>query len=202
MPLPVDNIASRELASLVEALTAETEYDLGETYFEAVFEKLDQTIRAGGCLDRTQVQGNYLSHYPNQIQGRIDFERLKKEMRGWGLHSDDPAAVNSVSPAYSPACAEYKTAIVLVCPGQDEWKQMRPAAKSTGKNLEAALRIWHQRARAHFPSPDRQDYRIVNIWPHVEFDGSTGRSEPSIGEIERRPRYIRRIRMLLEGSER
>ena len=75
-----------------------------------------------------------------------------------------------------------KVAVVFSCPGRHEEIAGRPAAKTTGKNLEILLSLL---SRALDRSDlARSDITITNAWPCVEYQAKTGRSEATAHELK------------------
>ncbi|MDD5125819.1 hypothetical protein [Methylovulum sp.] len=75
-----------------------------------------------------------------------------------------------------------RVAVVLSCPGRYEEKARRPAAKTTGKNLDMLLIMLGSLLKRK--DLIRKNITITNAWPKVEYKAKTGRSEASDQEIK------------------
>ncbi|MCP3060451.1 hypothetical protein LXT21_16850 [Myxococcus sp. K38C18041901] len=76
----------------------------------------------------------------------------------------------------------------------------RPAAGQTGVTLQLALRVWHVLDPVRFPSPNLDDYTLVNAVEAVHFRGKTGRTEGTEQEI-RAEENLRRLRGVFAGYD-
>lgn len=91
---------------------------------------------------------------------------------------------SETSPAFRQGdCPNVKTTIILSAPGRAEEKASRPAAGGTGKTLQKAIEIFHEKSPDTFPSKNLDDYTIVNAVGEVHYKGKTGRTEGSNKEI-------------------
>lgn len=76
---------------------------------------------------------------------------------------------------------ESKVAIVFSCPGRHEKKERRPAAGTTGKNLDKLLAFLRDsQADRNF---ERSRMIITNAWSKVEYEELTKRSEAKNAQI-------------------
>ena len=82
-------------------------------------------------------------------------------------------------------------ALVLSSPGRQEELAGYPAARTTGKNLEALLLLLGQALRRG--DLTRENVTRTNAWPSVEYLDKTGRSEATHGEILA-PDNLRKLR--------
>lgn len=88
-----------------------------------------------------------------------------------------------------------RVAVVFSCPGRHEEAAGRPAARSTGKNLEILLELLAGalgRDDLH-----REEVTITNAWPKVEYRAKTGRTEASEREVCA-PENVERLRRELD----
>ncbi len=76
---------------------------------------------------------------------------------------------------------EKKIAFVFSCPGRYEEINCKPAAKTTGKNLEILMNIINKKLNTN--DFKRGKVMITNSWPTVEYPEKTGRSEATKKEI-------------------
>lgn len=105
----------------------------------------------------------------------------------------------SVSPhttsAYHPGPKGVRTAFVLAVPGRKEGVAGRPAAGSTGDNLDRILAHLNRHDSTAFHSTDRYDYRIANAWETIMFGR---KSMPTLADV-REPRNLARLAEQLRG---
>ena len=90
-------------------------------------------------------------------------------------------------PIHLSCGARNAIAFVFSCPGQREQEEHRPAAGSTGRNLEEVLRIirGYNYGVSSLEHNDwtRENIWITNAWSRVEYSNCTGRREATIREI-------------------
>ena len=89
-----------------------------------------------------------------------------------------------------------RVAVVFSCPGRHEEIAGRPAAGTTGRNLDAILELLCKALNRS--DLTRSNITITNAWPKVEYKAKTGRSEPTPKEA-RAPENIERLQEELEG---
>ncbi len=88
-----------------------------------------------------------------------------------------------------------RVAIVFSCPGRHEEDAGYPAAKTTGKNLNALLSTLSDAlSRSDLI---RTNITITNAWPIVEYEEKTGRSEATEQEVVA-PSNIKRLQQELD----
>ncbi|MCK8503407.1 MULTISPECIES: hypothetical protein [Myxococcus] len=92
------------------------------------------------------------------------------------------------------------TILVLAAAGRLEELAGRPAAGQTGVTLRWAIRVWHMLDPVCFPSPNLDDYAMVNAVEAVHYRGKTGRTEGTEQEI-RAEGNLRRLRGVLAGYD-
>jgi uracil-DNA glycosylase len=104
----------------------------------------------------------------------------------------------------SDASAHYsrgtlQVAFVLSAPGEAEEHRKRPAAGSTGENINSALTFLNSIDPLTFASKSRYDYRITNAWASVlSASRGDGRTEPSPSEV-RQSSNVERVRSEVSG---
>lgn len=91
-----------------------------------------------------------------------------------------------------------KVAFVFSCPGSKEEDARHPAAGRTGDNLNSALVLLSTKYPYYFPWKTKDQYRITNAWPRVEYNLQTGRTEARKREL-RQEDNLRRLRRELQG---
>ena len=91
---------------------------------------------------------------------------------------------------------EQRVAVVFSCPGRHEEIAGHPAAKATGKNLEALLSLLA--GALNRSDLSRDNITVTNAWPEVEYKAKTGRSEATNREVLA-PANIRRLQGELDA---
>ncbi len=95
--------------------------------------------------------------------------------------------------------ARKSIAIVFSCPGRHEQIAERPAAKTTGRNLDILLSILSNvLGRSDLI---RHNITITNAWPRVEYKALTGRSEATENEVITQHNIERLEQELLDVTE-
>jgi hypothetical protein len=95
---------------------------------------------------------------------------------------------------------DIKTTIILSAPGQCEEIANRPAAGQTGKTLQSAISILHEKCPSKFPTNQLDDYTILNAVEDVHYKGKTGRTEGTKNEVCNL-KNLERINGALKDSE-
>lgn len=108
--------------------------------------------------------------------------------------------LKNTSAAYRKGnCETIKTAILLSAPGEVEEKTGRPAAGRTGTTLQKALKHLNVHCGSDFPSPNLDDYTIINSVEKVHYKKKTGSTEGKDSEV-REPNNIARLQSLLSET--
>src|SRR3712207_3707555 len=84
---------------------------------------------------------------------------------------------------YNQGRPDVPVAFLLSAPGSKEQLHGRPAAGTTGNNLDVVIRYLNRARSDLFPSLQRYDYTITNAVDQVRFAAATGRSEATEDEI-------------------
>ncbi|EFI67586.1 hypothetical protein BFZC1_15525 [Lysinibacillus fusiformis ZC1] len=81
---------------------------------------------------------------------------------------------------YYESGSSNEVTLVFSCPGQKEMKLKRPAAGTTGTNLDIVLKYLNNYKGIEW---NRENITITNSWPNIEYIKFTGRSEATKHEI-------------------
>ncbi|HYE01025.1 MAG TPA: uracil-DNA glycosylase family protein [Alphaproteobacteria bacterium] len=100
---------------------------------------------------------------------------------------------------YNEGRPDIPAAFLLSAPGSKEQLHGRPAAGTTGNNLDIVIGHLHAARPALFPSARRYDYTITNAVDQVHFAAATGRTEATDDEI-RDPANMARLRAELGAA--
>ncbi len=94
---------------------------------------------------------------------------------------------------------QQKIAFVFSCPGQQEEKANKPAAGTTGKNLENLLKLLKERLSRE--DMTREDITIANAWDKVEYEIKSNRTEATDKEIISHKNIVRLNKELINIEE-
>lgn len=88
--------------------------------------------------------------------------------------------------------------LILSCPGQKEQVENRPAAGTTGKNLEVILGVLNGQKGISW---NRRDITITNSWDKVEYNALTKRTQATKSEVLTQENLERLYREIMDTQK-